>query len=253
MSCNRAVEHVAALSRSRSNCRHQANTEHPYPFQRYGGRVTEELTVRVHRADAERNRQRVLTAAARLFAERGGTATLNDVARAAGVGVGTVYRKFPDKEAVLEALFDDKVAALVRLAVEASTIDDAGAAVRGLLLGVMEMRATDRGLDAILMAPGRSARFTAVLGDEFVPTVERIVARAIRAGELRPDFTGQEICLLGFMVGKVADITRTADPEAWRRYAQLLVDGTRAAAAAEPLAPAPLSFAEIATALGRAR
>jgi len=54
------------------------------------------------------------------------------------------------------------------------------------------------------------------------------------------------------MVGKVADITRAADPEAWRRYAQLLVDGTRPSAATQPLSPAPLSFPDIAAALGRA-
>lgn len=210
------------------------------------------LMARSPRADAERNRRRVLDAAARVFAERGAAATLNDVARAAGVGVGTVYRKFADKEAVLDALFDDKIESLVRLADEASSLVDAGAAVRGFLLGLMEKRATDRGLDAILTAPGRSARFAEELGRRFAPTVDRLVARAIDAGELRPDFTGQEVCLLGFMVGKVADITRATEPEAWRRYAQILVDGTRPSAATQPLSPAPLSFAEIAAALGRA-
>ena len=207
---------------------------------------------RLPRADAQRNRRRVLDAATRVFAERGATATLNDVAHAAGVGVGTVYRKFPDKEALLDALFDDKIASLVRLADEASVVDDAGAAIRGFLFSLMERRATDRGLDAILTAPGRGVRFSQELSRQFVPTVERLVARAVRAGELRPDFTGQEVCLLGFMVGKVADITRATDPEAWRRYAQLLVDGTRPAAGTESLSPAPLSFSEIATALGRA-
>lgn len=214
--------------------------------------VTLTPLTRVPRADAERNRRRVLDAAARLFAERGATATLNDVARAAGVGVGTIYRKFPDKEALLDALFDDKIDSLVRLADEASMIDDPGAAIRGFLLGLMEKRATDRGLDAILTAPGRSARFSKELGRQFAPTVDRLVARAICAGELRPDFTGQEVCLLGFMVGKVADITRATDPETWRRYAQLLIDGTRPTAGTEPLSPAPLSFTDIATALGRA-
>ena len=204
------------------------------------------------RADAERNRRRVLDAAARVFAERGGAATLNDVARAAGVGVATVYRKFPDKEAVLDALVDDKVEALVSLGEQASTVDDAGAAVRGLLLGVMEVRAGDRGLDAVLAAPARRARFGEELGRRFAPTVDRLVARAIAAGELRADLAGQEAYLLGFMVGKVADITRATDPDGWRRYAQLLIDGTRPSAGTEPLAPAPLSFAEITAALGRA-
>lgn len=209
-------------------------------------------STRPTRADAERNRRRVLDAAARVFAERGAAATLNDVARVAGVGVGTVYRKFPDKEAMLDALFDNKIDALVRLADEAASVENAGTALRGFLLGLMEMRATDRGLDAILMAPGRSARFSQALSRHFAPTVDRLVARAISAGELRPDFIGQEVCLLGFMVGKVADITRSTDPDAWRRYAQLLVDGTRPSAGTQPLSPAPLSFTDIAAALGRA-
>ena len=207
---------------------------------------------RAPRSDAERNRKRVLVAAARVFGERGPTATLNDVARAAGVGVGTVYRKFPDKEAMLDALFEDKVASLVRLAEEASLINDAGAAFRSFLLGVMQMRATDRGLDAILTAPCRSARFAEELGRRFVPAVERLVARAIDVGELRRDFSGREVCLLGFMVGKVADITRSTEPDAWRRYAQLLVDGTRPSPGTQPLSPAPLSFADMTAALGRA-
>ncbi len=209
-------------------------------------------STRPTRADAERNRRRVLDAAARVFAERGAAATLNDVARVAGVGVGTVYRKFPDKEAMLDALFDNKIDALVRLADEAASVENAGTALRGFLLGLMEMRATDRGLDAILMAPGRSARFSQALSRHFAPTVDRLVARAISAGELRPDFIGQEVCLLGFMVGKVADITRSTDPDAWRRYAQLLVDGIRPSAGTQPLSPAPLSFTDIAAALGRA-
>ncbi|MCR2808275.1 MULTISPECIES: hypothetical protein [unclassified Microbacterium] len=91
----------------------------------------------------------------------------------------------------------------------------------------MEKRASDRGLDAILTAPGRNARFADELGRRFIPTVDRLVAGAVEAGELRPDFSGQEVCFLRFMVGKVADITRESNPEVWRRCAQLLIDGTR--------------------------
>jgi AcrR family transcriptional regulator len=192
-----------------------------------------------------------MDAAVRVFAERGSDATLNDIARAAGVGVGTVYRKFADKEAMLDALFDEKIEALVDLAVEASTLTDAGAAVRQLLFGVMSKRASDRGLDAILMAPGRSSRFAEELGQRFIPAVDRLVARAIEAGELRADFSAQEVCILAFMVGKVADITRETDPAVWRRYAQMLIDGTRHRDGDPPLVPGPLSFEENAAALGR--
>jgi AcrR family transcriptional regulator len=209
-------------------------------------------SARAPRADAERNRRLVLDTAARLFAERGSAATLNDVAREAHVGVGTVYRNFADKEAMLDALFDDKISGLARLAREAAAVEDPGAGFREFLLALMQKRATDRGLDAILTEPGRNLRFAEELGREFVPTVDRLVTRAIAAGEVRPGVSADEVCLLAYMVGKVADVTRQVEPEVWRRYAQLLIDGTRPSAHTTPLAPAPLSFADAAAALGRA-
>jgi len=208
--------------------------------------------MRAPRADAERNRRRVLDVAARVFAERGSEATLNDIARVAGVGVGTVYRKFADKEALFDALFDEKIDALVDLAERASKLTDPGVAVRELLLGVMTKRAADRGLDTILTSPGRGARFADELERRFLPTAEQLVARAIQVGELRADFTGSEVCILGFMVGKVADITRETDPNVWRRYAQMLIDGTRPVEGAASPVPGPLSFEENVAALGRA-
>lgn len=156
------------------------------------------------------------------------------------------------KEAMLDALVDDKIDSLVLLADEASMTDDASVAIRGFLLGLMKRRATDRRLDAIFTAPSRSARFSRGLGRQFVPTVNRLVARAIDAVEPRPDFTRQEVCLLGFMVGKVANITRRTDPELWRRYASLLVDRTRPSSGTKPLSPVPLAFTDSATARGRA-
>src|SRR5580692_7177997 len=76
------------------------------------------------RRDAERNRQRILAAAAAVFTERGLDATLDEVARAAGVGVGTVYRRFPDKETLVSELFRDRIDALVTVAEEACAAAD---------------------------------------------------------------------------------------------------------------------------------
>ena len=195
------------------------------------------------RLDAQRNRDRILEAATRVFGERGQGATLADVAREAGVGVGTVYRRFEDKDALLESLFEGKVDDLVRLA-------EAGSDFREFLFRLMEARATDRVLDLILLGADRGERFAQVLEERFMPHVERLLESAAESGEVRPGMTASEVCLLAYMVGKVADITRSAGEDVWRRYAQLLIDGTRPAAAEEPLSPAPLSFIEIATALG---
>ena len=99
------------------------------------GRVTAALApipLRPLRRDAERNRQRILEAAAEVFTERGFAATLDDVARHAGVGVGTVYRRFPDKAALADALFDERIDALVTLAEQARDEPDAWAALVGV-------------------------------------------------------------------------------------------------------------------------
>src|ERR687893_559304 len=74
------------------------------------------MSIRPLRADAERNRQRILAAASTVFAERGLDVSLDDIAGAAGVGVGTVYRRFPDKDALIDALFEDKIADVERVA-----------------------------------------------------------------------------------------------------------------------------------------
>lgn len=213
------------------------------------------------RADAKRNLDRVLDAAARVFGEHGQDATLAEIAREAGVGIGTVYRRFADKDALLEALFADKLDDLVRLAEEsAGSLDgtgatahgsvDAGPALREFLFRLMEARATDRVLDVILLGADRGERFARELDQRFMPHVERLLDRAAEAGEVRAGMASSEVCLLAYMVGKVADITRGAGEDTWRRYAQILVDGTRPEAAEEALSPEPLSFIDIASALG---
>lgn len=136
---------------------------------------------RAPRADAEHHRQRVLDVVSRVFAERGSEATLNDVARAAGVGVGTVYRKFADREALFEGLFDAKFDALVDLAEQASKRPGPGVALRELLLGVISKRASDRGLDAILTSPGGGSRFAEEMERRLSPTTDRLVAPDIEA------------------------------------------------------------------------
>lgn len=208
-------------------------------------------STRAPRADAERNRRRVLDAATRVFADVGADATLNDVARAAGVGVATVYRKFPDKTALLDALVEDKVEALVRLVEAAPAQRDPGEAFRDFLLALMEQRAGDRGLEVVLTSPTGRSHFTAELQRRLLPGVDDLIDRAVRAGQLRPGLSSHEVCLLAFMVGKVADVTRSDDPRVWRRYAQLLIDGTRPSHDVEALTPRPLSFDATTAALGR--
>src|ERR1044071_5490121 len=98
------------------------------------------------RKDAERNRRRILEAAAEVFGERGLGATLDAVAERAGVGVGTVYRRFPDKEALVDALFEERIGEVRTLALQCGEIEDPWEALSTFFDRALEMHCHDRAL-----------------------------------------------------------------------------------------------------------
>jgi AcrR family transcriptional regulator len=203
------------------------------------------------RADAARNRRRVLDAATRVFAEQGPTATLNDVAGAAGVGVGTIYRAFHDKEALLDALLDDKLDTVMEVVRSATSMLEPGLAFRSYLFGMIAVHAADRSLATVLFAPDRRGRFPNEVARELEESADRLIEAAILAGELRDGFTRQDTTVLAVMVGGIATVTRDQDSALWRRYAQIVVDGTSPSAHPDALSPDPLSFPATTDALGR--
>src|SRR5216117_1033552 len=103
------------------------------------------------RRDAELNRRRILESAREVFSQRGLQATLDDVAHHAGVGVGTVYRRFPDKEQLIEALFETRLEEIAALAGQALAADDAWEGLVGFLEGTMGLQAADRGLKEVVL------------------------------------------------------------------------------------------------------
>src|SRR5689334_25016596 len=103
------------------------------------------------RRDAERNRQRILDAAREVFAARGLEVTLDDIAQHAGVGVGTVYRRFPDKEQLIEAIFEARLQEIVALAADALADEDAWRGLSTFLHGMLERQAADRGLKELIL------------------------------------------------------------------------------------------------------
>src|SRR3954471_4967502 len=113
--------------------------------------VTVSTETKPLRRDAERNRQRIIEAARGVFAERGLAATLDDVAAAAGVGVGTVYRRFPNKDELVEALFVDRIDQMVELAKQAAEIDDPWEALETFLTRAAELNALDRGFKEVVL------------------------------------------------------------------------------------------------------
>ncbi|WP_432513014.1 TetR/AcrR family transcriptional regulator [Kineococcus sp. SYSU DK001] len=206
------------------------------------------------RRDAERNRQRILAAAVEVFADRGLAATLDDVAHHAGLGVGTVYRRFADKDALVEALFEERIRDLVGLAETACAATDPWAGFVGYLEAASARMATDRGLREAVLTPRHGQVGVTLARAELGPRVERLTARCRDAGVLRPDVAGTDVATLLHAVQAAADIGGAASPQHWRRTLGLLLDGlTPARTTHHPLPGAPLSDDELHEALSPRR
>ncbi|GLZ42415.1 TetR/AcrR family transcriptional regulator [Actinokineospora sp. NBRC 105648] len=198
--------------------------------------------IRPLRADAERNRARVVVAAREVFAQHGLGVTLDDVARHAGVGVGTVYRRFPNKEALVSAVFDHVIAELINMIHGHVSNVDAWRGLTELITEIAERQSGDRGLYELCTKSdfGQMDRIAA----HFTPAAEALVSRAQAEGSLRPDFSTNDIGPMILMIAAVSENTRQVDPDAWRRYLILLLDGLRAPGAT-PLPGHPLSHEEL--------
>src|SRR5450631_279616 len=195
--------------------------------------------VRPLRRDAELNRQRILRAAAEIFTEQGLEATLDDVARQAGVGVGTVYRRFPDKEALADALFTDRLDALVALAEDALADPDEWGSLVSFLEQAGALLAADRGLRQLFMFASYGYDRVGQARARMQPLVSTLVSRAQAAGAVRADLCPTDVPLIEFMLAGVAEYARNARPQVWRRYLALLLDGLRPERAAPSTLPEP--------------
>ena len=197
------------------------------------------------RRDAERNRHRILEAAAEAFAERGLTITMDDIAEHAGVGVGTVYRRFPQKELLIEALFEERVGELVALAEDALDADDPWQGLVGFLERAQALQATNRGLKELVLSTAHGRERVACVRERLGPLAEELVRRAQASGQLRCDLDGSDLPLVQVMLGAIVDVTRDVAPDTWRRMLAIIVDGLRAREAHAPLPAPALDTAQI--------
>ena len=185
-------------------------------------------TERPLRRDAEHNRQLIIDAAREVFAEHGLDAGLHEIAKRAGVGVGTVYRRFPDKQDLVEALFHDRIGEVVATAEAALEVEDAWEGLRGFLVSVMELQAGDKGLYECIFTQVDGERRMAAGRERIAPLVAKLVKRAQEQGTLRDDIAAFDIGLLRQMLGLLVEHTREWNPDAWRRYLEIVLDGLRA-------------------------
>jgi len=179
------------------------------------------------RADAERNRKRILDGAAELFAAKGLSVGLDEIAHHAGVGVGTAYRRFPDKRQLIEALFEEHLDRIVELAERGLAADDAGEGLTGFLEQATELQIQNRGLREILIGSEYSTALAARARARLAPLMEQLVRRAQASGALRDDVVATDLPLLQFMVSASAELTPPHAPQLWRRYLALAIDGLR--------------------------
>jgi AcrR family transcriptional regulator len=165
------------------------------------------------------------------------------VAHRAGLGVGTVYRRFPSRDALVEALFEQRMVEIVSLADEALAIEDPWEALRSFLERLVALQAADRGLKEVLLGTTEGRERVAQVRDQVRPRAEQLVRRAQAAGVVRPDFATSDLPLLQMMLGVVAEVATPECAQIWRRFLALLLDGMRAQGeAATPLPEPALDF-----------
>jgi AcrR family transcriptional regulator len=195
------------------------------------------------RADAQRNLVRVLDAAREVFAEQGIDAPVTEIADRAGVGVGTIFRRFPTKDDLLAAVVEQRTAQLIDAADVALESSDPGAALRRFMETAAAMHISD-----VCWCDAAGTGFFDREGlreqiDVLVGKMGELLTRAQTAGQVRSDVRALDIPVLLMAVAKSGLMLEDAIPGAWKRYLALILDGLRPEAA-RPLPRRPLSRRE---------
>lgn len=175
------------------------------------------------RSDAERNRTRILNAACEAFTEGGLNVPMEQVARRAGVGIATVYRRFPTRPGLIAAAFEAKMAAYAEAVTQALAEPDPWAGFCHHLERVCAMQAEDQGFtDVLTMTFPTAPAFEAARARAYDGFVE-LVGRAKAAGRLRADFVPEDLIMVLMANAGVIAATGDAAPGTWRRFVAYLL------------------------------
>jgi AcrR family transcriptional regulator len=192
------------------------------------------------RRDAQRNRERLVAAARDAFAERGLDVPLEDIARRAGVSIGTLYNRFPTRAALVDAVFAEREETVARIAEHALTMAGPWDGFVHFVEQICLLLAADRGYNELNARPIPQA--SPPRGHELMTG---IIARAQESGELRQDFTLADMAFVTWSLTRTIEVTRQVHPDAWRRHLAFILDGLRASAASTLPAP-PLGEDDVA-------
>jgi AcrR family transcriptional regulator len=182
---------------------------------------------RTLRADARRNREAVMAAAKKLFADQGLEAQMPDVASVAKVGVGTVYRHFPTKDGLIAALVAERFELLAEKAYECLEAEDAWEGLCEFIRFAAQIQADDRGLCEVMGS--RPEVMDAAARDAGLPELsDKLISRAQRSGKLRRDLEWQDIPMIACGLGRITQATVGPAAGRWPRLLEIILDGLRA-------------------------
>lgn len=198
------------------------------------------------RADAARNQQRIVAAARELFADHGLEITLDDVAERAGVGVGTVYRRFANKKELIAEVFDQHVKDFADAADVALGNPDAWLGLVEFFESACKHLATNRGFGEVMFELEEDPARFAELRDRIHPSVTAIIDRARDAGAVGTDIATTDFFALIHMVNSLAEFAGPVNSEVWQRYMAIALNGVRTdAVPRRPLLVPPMTNEEV--------
>ncbi len=192
------------------------------------------------RRDARESRGKLIAAAQREFAARGVDASLERIAREAGVGIGTLYRHFPTRLDLLMAAFEPRLKEFLDGAAKALDLQDPWEGFVSYLENLFGMQVGDRGFNDFLSRRFTDNAETERIHDQMCDQIDDVLGLAQEAGEARPDITRADIVNLIWSIGRIIDATADTAPNAWRRYLHLMLDAYRAERA-HPIPEPPMT------------
>lgn len=194
---------------------------------------------RALRRDAARNRSELLAAAERAFAARGVDTSLEQIARDAGVAIGTLYRHFPTRADLVVAAYADTIGGFLARKAELLAMSDSWEAFRTYLDTICGMQAADRGFSDFLSMRFPSSTSTEGLQDRICLMTNEILDRAQAHGTVRTDVAAGDVVSLIWANSRILDATLPVAPNTWRRHLHLMLGAFRAGDPLNPLDPLP--------------
>lgn len=194
---------------------------------------------RAQRRDARLNRQRIIEAARDLFARQGLGPGLNDVARHAGVGVGTVYRHFPNKEALIRAALQGRADDMLAVAQDGLSAPSGWDGLTHVLRGFVALHIADRGVRDLALGTSYGEAQIKEMRARLVPLIAEVLERARAEGAIRASISLSDLMLIMVMITELANQSASIAPGAHERYLDLMLDALRPAPSDAHLAPPP--------------